>query len=216
MDTTTRTPRNWPYIIACVFVWSLLLGTLFMSSMDTIITAHKLGLHGVKAWTAPGLVDAFAIVGKLGRLDRFTEDTRKTAFKIMMVGGLLSLFCNFYAGDTDGERGYGVVLVGAFLLLEHFAGKLNTKPAEDETADTTPAVDMTAVRAAAKKNADRARKLAAATPTMRPSELARACGINAGTAGRILKAVRATAPVSPGHGPIPLAATVAQLEAIAA
>lgn len=207
MNTTTKTPRNWPYIITCVFVWTLLLGTLYMSSMDTVITAHKLGLHGIKAISAPGLVDAFAIVGKLGRLDRYTEDTRKTAFKLMLVGGSLSTFCNVYAGDTTGERGYGVVLVGAFLLLEHFAGRLNTKVVEDE--GTTPEIDTAAAaavaaaaRTASRKAADAARKLAIASPAMRPGQLAKATGVSPSTAGKILRAVRSTAPVSPGRVPV--------------
>lgn len=215
MDSS-KTPRNWPYIITCAFVWALLLGTLCMSSMDIIHAAHKLGLHGVKAWTAPGLVDALAIVGKLGRMDRFAEETRKSAFKLMLVGGTLSLACNIYSGENIGERCYGVVLVGVFLMLEHYASRLNVRQVETAENTTAPAIDPAAYRAAQKKATDAARTMAAKFPAMRPAELARATGINAGTAGRILRAARATAPTSPGHPPIAPAATVAQLAAIAA
>ena len=125
----SRTPRNWPYIVTVWIVWALMLGALGISASHIIESAQKLGLAGWESYTTPALVDAIAIVGKLGRLDRFTEETRRSSLKLLVFGGCLSLAANIYAGENIGERAYGALLVVAFLLLENHATKLRAKVA---------------------------------------------------------------------------------------
>lgn len=84
---------------------------------------------------------------------------------------------------------------------------------DDASAIDTTTVTAAAIRTAQRKAVDAARLLAAKSPTMRPAELARATSVSAGTAGRILKTVRATAPVSPGPmGPGPAGPSTTQLD----
>jgi hypothetical protein len=129
MNTSTK-HSQWPYVVTVLIVWTLMLGTLAISASHIIETVQKLGLHDWHAYTTPALVDVIAVVGKLGRLDRFAEATRRSSFKLMVFGGALALACNVYAGNNHGERAYGVLLVAAFLLLENHATKLRLAPAD--------------------------------------------------------------------------------------
>ena len=47
----------------------------------------------------------------------------RNGFRLLMVGGSISLACNVYAGSNIGERAFGVLVVGAFMMLEHHATK---------------------------------------------------------------------------------------------
>jgi len=196
-----------------VVVWVFMIGAAVISFTHIVETGHMLGL-GWEAIAAPFLIDGIALVGKVSMLPRFSDRFRKSGRYLLMMGGTLSLACNVAAGHNHGQRAFGVLVVVGFMALESHAAKADASAIVDTTPE--PAVDHAAVKAAQRKASDAARKLAAKSPTMRPAELARATGINAGTAGRILKAVRATAPTSPGRGPIAPAATVAQLAAITA
>lgn len=121
---------NWPYMASAVIVWVLLLGALFVSATHIIHSAQRLGVAGWQAYTTPALADALVIVGKLGRLDRFTPATRKSSMRVMLFGAALSFAANVYAGSNIGERAYGAILVIVAFLLENHAAKLKLRPAE--------------------------------------------------------------------------------------
>jgi hypothetical protein len=56
-------------------------------------------------------------------IERFPDAFRRSGRKLLMLGGTLSLAANVYAGHNAGQRGFGVLVVGGFMLLEHHAGK---------------------------------------------------------------------------------------------
>jgi hypothetical protein len=150
-------------------VWTLLLLAAGVSASHIVESAHKLGLHDWQAYTAPALIDLVAIVGKLSMAACFSPAFRKSGFRLLMTGGLLSLACNVYAGDNLGERAFGVLVVGAFMLLEHHATKASRAsilPTPDEVDDELKAKR----RAAALKGAEtrRQNKVAVTKPARKP------------------------------------------------
>jgi hypothetical protein len=163
-------------------VWGLLLLAAVVSATHIVETAHKLGLHDWQAFTAPALIDIVAVVGKLSMATCFTPTFRRSGFRLLMAGGVLSLACNVYAGDNLGERAFGVLVVGAFMLLEHHATKAGREsivpPAISEVSDELRAKRSAAGRKAAETKRRNAR-IAAATA----------------------RKAKATAPVSPGRVP---------------
>ncbi len=164
-------------------VWALLLLAATVSAAHIIETAHKLGLTDWQAYTAPALIDLVAIIGKLSMATCFSESFRRSGFRLLMAGGTVSLACNVFAGENLGERAFGVLVVGAFMLLEHHATKGGT------TAIVAPKTGRKldpaeAGRRAAKAKATReANRRAALTPAQRAAQTRKA---------------RSTAPVSPG------------------
>lgn len=210
MNATITAKKDNALTVIRVVVWTFMVGAAVISFTHIIDTGHMLGL-GWEAVVAPFLIDGIAIVGKVSMLPRFAEPFRKSGKALLMLGGTLSLAANIAAGDNWGKRAFGVLVVVGFMALENHATKADrTAIAEVEPVTV---IDAAAIRTAQKKAADAARTLAAKSPSMRPAELARATGVSAGTAGRILKAVQAIAPVSPGHGPVS-APSAAQIEEI--
>lgn len=145
-------------------VWLLLLLAASVSATHIVETAHKLGLHDWQAYTAPALIDLVAIVGKLSMALDFAAPFRRSGFRLLMVGATLSLACNVYAGDNIGERAFGVLVVGAFMLLEHHAtkgGRSAVVETKDEVDEATRAKRSEAARKAAatrKANAAKAKR----------------------------------------------------------
>lgn len=144
-------------------VWLLLILAAGVSATHIVETAHKLGLHDWQAYTTPALIDIVAIVGKLSMAAGFAPTFRSSGFRLLMLGGTLSLACNVYAGSNLGERFFGVLVVGAFLALEHHA----TKAGKAAVVQTTSEVDETlkAKRSAAARKAAATRKANAAKAT---------------------------------------------------
>lgn len=136
-----------------VVVWLLLLLAASVSATHIVETARKLGLHDWQAFTTPALIDLVAIVGKVSMARCFAPGFRRSGFRLLMVGATLSLACNVYAGSNLGERAFGVLIVGAFMLLEHHA----TKGGRAAVVDT-PSEVSEALRA---KRSEAARKAAA-------------------------------------------------------
>lgn len=124
----TKTHRNWTYITAVVIVYAFLAAAAAGSFLHIVETSHKLGLDW-EAWTVPFLIDGIALMGKLGRSNRFAAKTQQAGMRLMLFGGTLSLAANVYAGDNTGQRAYGVLLVVGFLVVEWYAGKLSPAPA---------------------------------------------------------------------------------------
>lgn len=103
---------TWPVVAAGVVSWIVLVYAVVVSGSHIIEVAFKIGIEDWQAWTAPGLVDAVMVAGKLGRLQRFTDRTRRAALKLFMFGGVLSLTCNVYAGFPSlGQMAHGLVVV---------------------------------------------------------------------------------------------------------
>jgi len=152
------------YLISTV-VWLLLLLAAAVSATHIVESARKLGLHDWQAYTAPALIDLVAIVGKLSMASGFAPGFQRSGFRLLMVGGTLSLACNVYAGSNLGERLFGVLVVGAFMLLEHHA----TKGGRSAVV-TTQVVDdaVRAKRSEAARKAAETRKRNAAKRTRKP------------------------------------------------
>lgn len=136
MTKTTARKGTWPIVVATVISWIVLIYAMSMSSSHIITAAFKIGLVGIAAYTAPLLVDAVAVVGKLGRLERFTEACRRSSLKLLLFGGLMSLVANVYAGENLGQQIHGVLVVVVALWIESHITKLKLK-AVDEPAEET-------------------------------------------------------------------------------
>jgi len=198
MNVTTR--RDNALTIIRIVVWVFMLGAAVISFTHIVETGHMLGL-GWEAIAAPFLIDGIALVGKVSMLPRFSDRFRRSGRTLLMMGGTLSLACNIAAGHNHGQRAFGVLVVVGFMALESHAAKAD-RTAIAEVPVAAPVADPTVARTAQRKASDAARALAAKSPTMRPAELARATGVSPSTAGKILKAVQAAAPVSPGRPPV--------------
>lgn len=183
---------------ATIVVYTFMIAAAAISAFDIIHLAEKYGVPAPISYTAPLFIDGLAWLGKIGRSKDFSDETRAGGLKLMAFGGLLSLVANITVGETVGLKVYGALVVTGFIVAEWYSAKLEAKQAT--TDDDTAAVTKT--KAAQRKATEAARKLAAKSPTMRPAELARATGVSPSTAGKILKAVRGTAPVSPGRVPV--------------
>lgn len=115
----------------------VLLYSITVSTTHIVETSLMIGLAGWQAFTSPLLVDAVFALGKLGRSKRLPPAVRKSAFRMMLFGGGLSLTCNIAAGHGIGQRAHGVVVVLVMVWVESFAAKLvdsNETPATVETA----------------------------------------------------------------------------------
>jgi hypothetical protein len=174
-------------------VWTLLLLAAGVSASHIVESAHKLGLHDWQAYTAPALIDLVAIVGKLSMAACFAPAFRKSGFRLLMVGGTLSLAANVFAGNNLGERAFGVLVVGAFMLLEHHAtkgGRSSIVPAPAEVDEQLKAKRSEAARKGAATKA--ANKATASKPRSRKPRAPK----DSGDAARMLAAA-GVAPVSP-------------------
>lgn len=176
-------------VVISVVVWLLLLLAAAVSATHIVETARKLGLHDWQAYTTPALIDLVAIVGKLSMAPMFSQAFRRSGFRLLMVGATLSLACNVYAGENIGERAFGGLVVGAFMLLEHHA----TKAGRSAVVEPVETVDeaLKAKRSAAARKAAETRKRNAARKTRRPRAPKPATTV-------------AAAPTSPGMPPLDL------------
>lgn len=165
MATATRTRKpahNWTLIAATVIVYGYLLSTLALSVSNIIGFAGALGASGMLAHAAPLFVDGLFLMGKLLSNPRLGEDCNRYGFKLMCVGGALSLIANVFHGHTAGDRVVGALLVLGFVLVEHGATLLGRVSAARREARNAPdPIRAEAARKAAatrKANAERARR----------------------------------------------------------
>lgn len=177
-----------------VGVWALLVLAAAVSFTHIVEAAHKLGLHDWQAFTAPALIDFVAIVGKLSMHASFLPPFQRSGFRLLMAGGVVSLACNVYAGDNLGEMAFGVLVVVAFMLLEHHAtkaGKTAIVPVQPASRKLDPEMAASrAKKAAATKAIRKAEREAAA-------EAERWASLTPGQRAAETRARRAAAPVSP-------------------
>jgi len=114
--------RNNALAVIRVVVWIFMIGAAVISTRHIVHVSQWLGL-GWESYTVPAFVDGIAIVGKISMLPRFSPAFRRSGFRLLMFGGLLSLAANVTAGHTWGARGFGVLVVAGFMILESHATK---------------------------------------------------------------------------------------------
>lgn len=168
-----------------IVVWIFMIGAAAISFSHIVQVSTMLGL-GWEAWTVPFFVDGIAIVGKVSMLPRFAQGFRRSGFRLLMLGGTLSLAANVAAGSNWGERGFGVLVVAGFMLLESHATKADrTAIADPVTRKLAP--EVAAERARKARATREANRLASMTPAQKRAET---------------RARKATNPVSPGRVPL--------------
>lgn len=128
---------NWTYYIVKTVVYGFLFGAAAISFSHIVDVSTTMGLTW-EAWTVPFFIDGLAVLGKIGRSRKFAPKTQRAGLVLMAIGGALSLGANWSAGDNDGQRWYGVLVVAGFIIAEWYAGKLEAAPAaqNDEPAPT--------------------------------------------------------------------------------
>lgn len=135
-----RNTSTWPIVVAGLISWVILIYSITVSSAHIIEVAFKVGISDWQAWTAPLLVDAVMFAGKLGRLQRFTDETRRAALKLFMFGGTISLVCNVYAGfPSFGKMVHGLVVVVIMIWLESYVAKMELRRDVEHATPHAPA-----------------------------------------------------------------------------
>jgi hypothetical protein len=123
-----KVARSYAAVRTLVYVqWC---GAAVLSFMHIVTVGQRFGL-GWQSWTAPFLIDGFALLGAVGRGKAFTASSRKAGFILMVGSGAVSLACNVEAGTNIGQRVFGVLVVAGFITAEWFANRLRParKPA---------------------------------------------------------------------------------------
>jgi hypothetical protein len=142
-----------------VIVKLYFIGALAVSFTHIIEASHKLDLHGWQSWTTPFAIDGIAVIGMVMRSEAFSSATRRLGFRVQITAGILSLACNVFAGDTLGERIYGVLIVALFVFSEWLSDRIESREVEDAREQaakrSAAAAKASATRKAKKAAADR-------------------------------------------------------------
>lgn len=173
--TRTRKPaRNWTLIAATVIVYGYLLSTLALSVSNIVGFAGQLGASDLLSYAAPMFVDGLFLMGKLLSNPRLGAECNRYGFKLMLVGGALSLTANVAHGHTAGDRIIGALLVLGFVLVEHGATLLGRVSAARREARNAPdpARAEAARKAAATRKANAERAAAAERRSIREARKA--------------------------------------------
>jgi hypothetical protein len=130
---------KWPIVTAGAISWIVLIYAAIVSSSHIIDVAFRIGIDDWQAWTAPFLVDAVMAAGKLGRLHRFTDQTRRAALKLFAFGGAMSLVCNVYAGyPSFGKMAHGLVVVVIMVWLESYVARMELRRHTEHSTPHAP------------------------------------------------------------------------------
>ena len=132
---------------------------LVISFTHIIEASHKLGLLGWQSWTTPFAIDGIAVIGLIMRGEAFSTATRKLGYQDQIGAGALSHAANIYAGDTLGERLYGLLIVILFVLSEWLSDRIESREAEqarEQAAEQVAKRQAAAAKAAATRKANRA------------------------------------------------------------
>ena len=165
--------------VARIIGTSLLAYGLFLSAGHITEVGHAIGLAGHEAATLFVFVDILALYGKLLTSKLFVAKTRRIGYKLMSLGGALSLGCNVGAGLLHGNVGraaYGAGIVAMIVLIEY--ATVNIKGKTVNLAERAP------------------RKATAAVVT------AQSNGKTWSPARRAAHEARKASPVSPGRPPV--------------
>lgn len=167
MNTTAT--RNYPLIFIRTVTWILMLMAAFISASHIVHVSQSLGLNGWYAYTTPAFIDLIAIAGKLSMLKRFDAypEFQRSGRWMLIAGGTLSLAANIGAGANWGERAYGVLIVGGFLLLENHLTKAAGKTTEVAAPNRKLDPQVAAERAAKARVTREENKRKAMTPAQK-------------------------------------------------
>ncbi|MES2211018.1 MAG: hypothetical protein V4515_12700 [Chloroflexota bacterium] len=189
-------------------VWIFMIGAAAISARHIVHVSQMLGL-GWESYTVPAFIDGIAIVGKVSMLVDFSHPFRKSGFRLLMFGGTLSLAANVFAGSNWGQRGFGVLIVAGFMILESHATKA------DRTAIAEPEVEPVEIEAPApvKVRVTEAEKAARKRAGYDGKSRADKAAWSKAYRARIARQQEATAPTSPGRVPV-AAPAAAELDAL--
>lgn len=187
----SKIKANPTFALVWVIVHMFLVGAAAVSFMHIVTVSERLGVHDWQAFTVPFLIDGIAILGKIGRSRKFAEKTRSAGLVLMGLGGIVSLAANIEAGENVGQKAYGALLVGGFVLAEWYAGKLEAAPPPAAPAAESKARKVSEAEQAARKRAGWAKMSPADKRSWTKSYRS-----------RIAQRTAATAPTSPGYGPV--------------
>lgn len=105
-------------------IFGIMIAALYASYLEIRKTGTMLEMRPWQAGLLPLFVDGIALVGRLSMIKLWDAATQKRGMWIMAGGGLGSLVCNVYAGDTGGEKLFGALIVAVVVLLEVHAGRM--------------------------------------------------------------------------------------------
>lgn len=233
MNTTTTTaPKSRLYSIVSIIVNAFMLMAALISFSHIITTSARLGVTSWQTYLVPLFVDGLAVLGMIGRSEAMARQlaargltaeqiaaVKRFAFWLQLTAGLVSLAANFYAGETLGDRLFGLLVVAGFVVTEKYSEKLRAIGAQaHEPAPQITAADMQAYADAAVSAAlAQARaEFAIALDDAVNAAVKRADRRWTAKLARDRKAAEAAAPVSPA-GPVgsdlmvPTAAELRQL-----
>jgi hypothetical protein len=167
--------------IARVIGVGLLAYGLWLSRGHITEVGYAIGLAVFEAETLFVLVDVVALFGKLLTSRLFVAKTRRIGYKLMALGGLLSLAANVAAGVLHGSLGralYGAGIVAMIVLIEYATVNIKGKTVNTEPrAPRQPKApeQLTPRQIAARKGAETKRRNAVAptSPGMAPVQLER-------------------------------------------
>lgn len=167
---------NWTYVVVKFVVLMFMSGAAAISFKHIVDVSLTLGLTW-EAYTVPFFIDGLAILGLVGRTDKFDVSTKRAGLVLVTFAGSLSLAANITAGDNLGQQCYGALVVCGFALAEWFAGRMKAAPTPERVDEATRTKRSEAARKAAatrKANArkrKRARQAIPVSPGMPPLDV---------------------------------------------
>jgi len=182
----TSTTRNASSITAKVIVWGFVLAAAALSFHDIVVLFERIGAPRPLSFLAPVFIDGVTWLGKLMRSHSLSQSTNRLGMFYLVLGGSASLAANLTAGQTLGMKLLGLLAVTGFILGEIALEKIEAK----KTAAPAAVVKVTQVTEAEK--AARKRAGYAKLDKAAKAEWTR----------RYRSRKTATAPTSPGYGPV--------------
>lgn len=162
---------NWTYVVVKLVVLMFMSGAAAISFKHIVDVSLTLGLTW-EAYTVPFFIDGLAILGLVGRTDKFDVSTKRAGLVLVITAGSLSLAANVTAGDNLGQQAYGALVVCGFALAEWFAGRMKAAPVPVRVVDeATRTKRSEAARKAAATRKANARKLKRARKATTVAEL---------------------------------------------
>lgn len=155
--------------IARIIGVGLLAYGLWLSRGHITEIGYAIGLSVFEAETLFVLVDIVALLGKLLTSRLFVAKTRRIGYKLMVVGGALSLAANVTAGLLHGGLGralYGAGVVAMIVLIEYATVNIKGKTVNTEPRARKAPEPITPRQAAARKGAETRRRNATATASV--------------------------------------------------